>query len=77
MKKLIKAFICACVLAGLLASGGFDCAEAGSGELSIHVFSFGKADSYLFMTGEAAALIDSTIGTWEYSLGSGNGRDCI
>ncbi len=58
MKKLIKAFICACVLAGLLASGGFDCAEAGSGELSIHVFSFGKADSYLFMTGEAAALID-------------------
>ena len=58
MKKLIKAFICACVLAGLLASDGFECAEAGSGELSIHVFSFGKADSYLFMTGEAAALID-------------------
>ena len=58
MKKLIKAFICVCVLAGLFAVGGFDCAEAGSGELSVHVFSFGKADSYLFMTGESAVLID-------------------
>ena len=58
MKKLIKAFICACVLAGLLTADGFACAEAGSGELSVHVFSFGKADSYLFMTGESAVLID-------------------
>ena len=58
MKKLIKAFICACVLAGLLTADGFARAEAGSGELSVHVFSFGKADSYLFMTGESAVLID-------------------
>ena len=58
MKKLIKAFICACVLAGLLAAGGSACAEAGSGELSVHVFSFGKADSYLITTEDSAVLID-------------------
>ena len=58
MKKLIKAFICACVLAGLLAAGGSACAEAGSGELSVHVFSFGKADSYLITTEGSAVLID-------------------
>lgn len=40
-----------------LVSSGM-CAFASGGSLSLHIFSFGKADAYLFLTEDGAVLID-------------------
>ena len=58
MKQFYKLFICAFILAGMLSAGAYSCAEEGRTELSVHVFSFGKADAFLIMTEESAVLID-------------------
>ena len=57
MRKLTRALICIMLLAGLLSAGVSAC--AGSDELCIHVFEFGKADAYLISAGDSAVLIDS------------------
>ena len=57
MRKEWKSFICALLPVMLLLTGIPATAE-GTEQLQIHVFNFGKADSYLLMTDEAAVLID-------------------
>ena len=57
MRKEWKSFICALLPVILLLTGTPAMAE-GTEQLQIHVFNFGKADSYLLMTDDAAVLID-------------------
>ena len=58
MKQPFKLFICVFILAGLLCTGVSVYGSAENTELSVHVFSFGKADAFLIMTDESAVLID-------------------